>query len=63
MYYYGSDIVNLFSTYNKQVPEKNLNYTVIYELEYYKILELLYSSQLNYGGGWTFMQGTSDLDI
>jgi hypothetical protein len=62
MYYYGSDIVNLFSTYNKQVPERNLSYTVIYELEYYKILELLYSCHLNYGG-WTFMLGTSDLDI
>jgi hypothetical protein len=59
MYYYGSDIVNLFSTYNKQVPERNLNFTVIYELEYYRILELL---SLNYGG-WTFMLGTSDLDI
>jgi hypothetical protein len=59
MYYYGSDIVNLFSTYNKQAPERNLNYTVIYELEYNRILELL---SLNYGG-WIFMPGTSDLDI
>jgi hypothetical protein len=48
MYYYCSDIVSLFSTYNKQVPERNLNYTVIYDLEYYRILELL---SLNYGGG------------
>jgi hypothetical protein len=62
MYYYGFNIVNFFSTYNKQVPERSLNYTVIYELEYYKILELLYSYHVNYGG-WTFMLGASDLDI
>jgi hypothetical protein len=59
MYYYGSEIVSLFSTYNKQVPERNLNYTVIYELEYNRILELLSLDC----GGWTFMLGTSDLDI
>jgi hypothetical protein len=40
MDYYGYNTVNLFSTYNKQVPKINLNYTLIYELEYYKILEL-----------------------
>jgi hypothetical protein len=39
----GSDTVNLISTYNKQVPKRNLNHTLIYELEYYNILELLYS--------------------
>jgi hypothetical protein len=39
----GPDTVNLIYTYNKQVPTINLNYTLIYELEYYRILDLLYS--------------------
>jgi hypothetical protein len=52
MYYYQSQ-QNLISTYNKKVPKRNLNYTLIYELEYYIILDLLYSCH-NKKLGWTF---------
>jgi hypothetical protein len=43
MYYYRSRHSKLDLYLQHTVPKRNLDYTLIYELEFYRILDLLYS--------------------